>query len=194
MGLFDDVGDFHRKFGLDNDRNTSPTLLPEDVNTFRIEFMMEELNEFRDAIVEDDLYKAADALIDLVYVALGTAHMMGLPFEDLWAAVQRANMAKERATGGDDARSKRRHSLDVVKPEGWRPPDEDIRRIIEERIRTGPTPRTYRIEHDGFVGTRIGDYVTREGKRGVVLQQVGTRVVHVYGERWIVDGGEGGRE
>lgn len=41
------------------------------------------------------------------------------------------------------------------------------------------------IDHDGFVGTIQGSYTTREGKRGVVLQQVGTRVVHVYGEKWI---------
>lgn len=47
---------------------------------------------------------------------------------------------------------------------------------------------TVSIEHDGFVGTVIGHYETREGKRGVVLQQVGTKVVHVYGERWLVDG------
>lgn len=42
----------------------------------------------------------------------------------------------------------------------------------------------HKIEHDGFEGTVIGSYVTREGKRGVVLQQVGTKVVHVYGEKW----------
>lgn len=44
---------------------------------------------------------------------------------------------------------------------------------------------TVKIEHDGFVGNIIGYYTTREGKRGVVLQQEGTRVVHVYGEKWI---------
>ncbi|TPJ57427.1 MULTISPECIES: hypothetical protein [unclassified Mesorhizobium] len=43
----------------------------------------------------------------------------------------------------------------------------------------------HRIEHDGFEGTAQGSYVTREGKHGVVLQQVGTKVVHVYGERWL---------
>lgn len=41
------------------------------------------------------------------------------------------------------------------------------------------------IAHDGFAGDIIGSYVTREGKRGVVVQQDGTRVVHVYGEKWI---------
>lgn len=44
---------------------------------------------------------------------------------------------------------------------------------------------THKIEHDGFVGEVIGHYVTREGKKGVVLQQIGTKVVHVYGEKWL---------
>ena len=42
------------------------------------------------------------------------------------------------------------------------------------------------IDHDGFQGEVIGYYVTREGKAGVVLQQFGTKVVHVYGEKWIL--------
>ncbi|MDQ0505958.1 gas vesicle protein [Xanthobacter agilis] len=43
----------------------------------------------------------------------------------------------------------------------------------------------YQIAHDGFEGEVIGSYRTREGKDGVVLQQVGTRVVHVYGCKWL---------
>lgn len=56
--------------------------------------------------------------------------------------------------------------------------------------------KTFRIEHDGFEGEVIGSYYTREGKRGVVLQQTGTRVVHVYGEKWLklADAGDGGEE
>ena len=44
----------------------------------------------------------------------------------------------------------------------------------------------YTIAHDEFTGTVIGFYETKEGKHGVVMQQVGTKVVHVYGLRWIV--------
>jgi hypothetical protein len=33
---------------------------------------------------------------------------------------------------------------------------------------------------DGFVGNMIGTYSTREGEAGAVLQQIGTKVVHVY--------------
>lgn len=41
------------------------------------------------------------------------------------------------------------------------------------------------IEHDGFAGTVIGHYTRLDGKRGVVMQQDGTNVVHVYGEKWL---------
>jgi len=41
------------------------------------------------------------------------------------------------------------------------------------------------IDHDGFIGRVIGYYERHDGKRGVVLQQEGTRVVHVYGEKWL---------
>jgi len=41
------------------------------------------------------------------------------------------------------------------------------------------------IDHDGFVGRVTGYYERHDGKHGVVLQQEGTRVVHVYGEKWL---------
>lgn len=43
----------------------------------------------------------------------------------------------------------------------------------------------YAIEHDGFVGDVRGHYTRRDGYRGVVLQQDGTNVVHVYGRKWL---------
>jgi hypothetical protein len=66
----------------------------------------------------------------------------------------------------------------------------------ERRVRAAlarPTPKPaggvpsghVEIAHDGFAGDIIGHYTTREGKRGVVVQQDGTRVVHVYGEKWL---------
>ncbi len=44
----------------------------------------------------------------------------------------------------------------------------------------------YRIERDGFVGTVIGHYTRLDGKKGVVVQQDGTNVVHVYGMKWLI--------
>lgn len=60
-----------------------------------------------------------------------------------------------------------------------------IRKTIAD-CRVRPLGNRYRIEHDGFMGTVIGDYVTLEGKSGVVLQLDGARVVHVYGEKWLI--------
>lgn len=120
---FEDVGDFFTKFDLPKYGDAAPRLLDQDLLNFRVRFMMEELEEFQTACEKEDLAKAVDALVDLCYVALGTAHMMHAPFDECWAAVQRANMKKVRAESAADARSTRKHRFDVVKPDGWEPPD-----------------------------------------------------------------------
>ena len=116
---YEDICKFHEKFGLSNDGK--PKILDEHATQFRTKFMYEELEEFIESYNKQDLAGMADALIDLTYVAMGTAYMMGLPWQDLWNEVQRANMSKVRAT--DASQSKRGSSLDVVKPEGWKAPD-----------------------------------------------------------------------
>ena len=119
QGNFEDVQAFHEKFQVP--RALSPRLLDPVTFEFRNKFLQEELDEFVEGFVERDLHKMGDALVDLVYVALGTADIMGLPWDKLWDEVQRANMAKERATRPED--SKRGSTLDVIKPPGWTPPD-----------------------------------------------------------------------
>lgn len=123
---YEDVAAFHEKFGLTY--NGGPRLLDFDVLSFRMKFLEEELGEFIESAAEQDLPGMADALIDLVYVAMGTAYMLGLPWQQLWNEVQRANMSKVRAQSKDE--SKRGSSLDVIKPAGWTGPD--IKRILEE--------------------------------------------------------------
>lgn len=121
--LFQDVGDFHRKFDLPSFPEVGPAFIDGSAFEFRYKFLEEELAELLEAYNDRDLAKVLDALVDLVYVALGTAHLFGLPFNEAWAAVQRANLQKERAASASDPRSKRGHQLDVVKPAGWQPPD-----------------------------------------------------------------------
>lgn len=121
---YDDVGMFHEKFGVPFYGDGRPvTPLDETTYEYRESFMQEELDEFKESRRRGDMAGMADALVDLVYVAMGTGHMMSLPWQQLWDEVQRANMAKERAVSADDSRSKRKNSLDVVKPAGWTPPD-----------------------------------------------------------------------
>lgn len=61
--------------------------------------------------------------------------------------------------------------------EGFQPEQDQIMRAL--------LGARFTIDHDGFVGTVIGYYRRDDGKRGVVLQQDGTKVVHVYGEKWL---------
>lgn len=135
---FYDVFAFHEKFGLIN--HVNPGHLTKAKLQERVEFMLEELLEFAtaagiavdvsaqraldgvciahetsvsDGSTGQSLAGQADALVDLVYVALGTAVMLGLPWDPLWDDVQRANMAKVRGV------THRGHAVDVKKPEGW---------------------------------------------------------------------------
>lgn len=118
---FRDVGLFHERFGLDHAlHEVKPRLISQELVEFRLKFLQEELNELQEGYDTSDLAKIADSLVDLVYVALGTAHLHGLPWEELWAEVQRANMTKQRAERADQ--SARNSTFDVIKPPGWRPP------------------------------------------------------------------------
>lgn len=124
---FKDVKDFHKKFGLPHDGPSKP--LDPEMAAYRIGFMQEELREYIVAYQENDLEKQFDALLDLVYVAMGTAVLHGFPWQEGWDEVQRANMSKVRATSAEQ--SKRGSVYDVVKPEGWRGPD--LKSVLERQ-------------------------------------------------------------
>lgn len=117
--LFEDIIAFHKKFGLEY--NGEPRVLDDELADYRAAFMREEWQEYIDGRVVDDLEEMLDALVDLVYVALGTAYLHGFDFNQAWERVHAANMAKVRATAAEQ--SKRGTAYDVVKPEGWVPPD-----------------------------------------------------------------------
>ena len=118
--MINDIKDFHEKFGLTYEGK--PTELDNAVAMFRIKFMEEELKEYISATLANDLEGQLDALVDLVYVALGTAYLQGLPFQAAWDEVHRANMRKVKA-GPNGEGSKRGSPHDVVKPAGWEGPN-----------------------------------------------------------------------
>lgn len=126
-----DVRVFSQKFGFIT--ADTPGHLAKHKLKERCECMMEELKEFADACgleygydeasssykfspmdPDQNLAAQADALVDLVYFALGTAVMLGLPWQQLWDDVHRANMSKVRGI-----KPTRGHAADVVKPDGW---------------------------------------------------------------------------
>lgn len=120
MNNFEDVKAFHVKYQVPS--SPTPALLDGKTMDYRINFLQEELDELALSYDNNDLEGCADALVDLVYVAMGTAYIMGLPWEKLWDEVQRANMSK-RLAKPDGSDSKRKNPLDVVKPPGWVGPD-----------------------------------------------------------------------
>lgn len=99
----------------------TPGLLDEETMDFRLKFLDEELNEIRDAWAVGDIEEIADGLIDLCIVALGTAAMMGLPFNDMFVEVHEANMRKVRVEHPSE--SKRGNGFDLKKPVDWKGPN-----------------------------------------------------------------------
>lgn len=71
-----------------------------------------------------------DGVCDLVWVAIGLAHNMGLPFDAAFEEVRVTNMAKVDPVTG---RVARREDGKILKPAGWTPPD--ILSIIQEKLK-----------------------------------------------------------
>jgi len=125
-----DVAEFHELI-LNDYAEATPALVSLEYCIERASFLHEELDEFCIASGEGDMVGVADALADLVYVALGTAYKMGLPFDSIWQAVQAANMRKVAGP------TKRGNKVDACKPEGWVGPETAIARAIQRKVDHG---------------------------------------------------------
>ena len=124
--ILKDIDNFHKKYGFEKNEKVDIPNNSELIN-FRTAFLMEELAEYTNAITKKDAAGALDALVDIVYIALGTAWLFNLPFEKAWNEVQKANMSKIRAK---DKTGKRGTKFDVIKPKDWKAPN--IEKIIDE--------------------------------------------------------------
>jgi predicted HAD superfamily Cof-like phosphohydrolase len=129
--MFDAVGEFRTKMKLP--MGITPQLLSAEQTSYFARFIMEELSEYLRANEEQSLVDAADAIVDLVYVTLGCAHAMGLPFEKLFAVVHDANMQKEPAN--EFCRSIRGNQYDVIKPIGWVAPEAEMQAILNNALK-----------------------------------------------------------
>lgn len=178
-----DVIRFHQKFEVPV--AAEPSFLNREAYAFRVKFMQEELDEFQEAHSIGDMHGAADALVDLAYVVHGTAHMMGLPWPQLWGEVQRANITKVRAT--DASQSKRGTALDVIKPPGWVAPDHTA------ALGKGPWPTLgdplqVAVAWLSAAGERLladvrTDFVTQDFCQGLTPEQAKrlfTEAMHIY--------------
>lgn len=113
LGLLEDVKEFHLKVtGMP--MPFSPQMLTGERRLKRGEFLDEELQEFGDATSTAD---QADALVDLIYVALGGLLEMGIHPGEAFKLVHDANMKK---VGGAN---KRGSQYEAAKPAEWKAPD-----------------------------------------------------------------------
>jgi len=126
--VFQDVADFHRRI-IARAPSESPSLISQKFVFERFKFMQEELDEFVTAAFDGDMVGATDGLADLIYVAVGTMYLMGLPTTEIWNAVHSANMRKVRGM------TKRGNAFDAAKPEGWVGPETEIAAAIGEAIK-----------------------------------------------------------
>lgn len=143
MSYFKDVTEFHEKFGIDY--KGKPRELSDDILDFRHKRLLEEVSEIEEAMmlldrgisfldqsrIVEGLEKKLDGLVDLVYIALGTAHLHGFDFDAAWQRVHAANMAKASARDFMHL-SKYKNPNDVIKPPGWQPPD--LRDLVSDHV------------------------------------------------------------
>ena len=122
MTMYEKVKEFRLKLKLPV--SNTPELLQPEHMSFYARFIMEELSELMRAHEKDNLVDAADAITDLIYVAMGCAHHLGLPLEDIFNVVHLANMKQEPGL------TNRGVKQDAQKPTDWVGPEENIALIL----------------------------------------------------------------
>lgn len=80
----------------------------------------EEFDELLQAQRDGDKVEILDALLDIIVVAVGGIHSLGVDAEEGWAEVNNSNLAKIDPETG---LVRKREDGKVLKPEGWQPPD-----------------------------------------------------------------------
>lgn len=117
--MINDVYKFNKEI-IGTEVPIKPTNLSRERFLFALTAMYEELGEFTEACNENKVEDALDAIIDLIYFAIGRAYEMGITeeqFKQCWNLVQQKNMAKKRGA------KNRGTEQDACKPENWIAPD-----------------------------------------------------------------------
>ncbi|MDR1531782.1 MAG: hypothetical protein LBS62_06305 [Clostridiales bacterium] len=124
---YEQVKEFHRKFKVPvKDR---PEAMPAERAAKRCNWMREELDEFMEAA---DICGQADAMIDLIYFALGTLVEIGVEPDALFDIVHAANMSKLWKNGQPCYREDGK----IIKPPGWADPSEKIQTEIARQLQS----------------------------------------------------------
>lgn len=111
------VKEFHIKFGHPVGEHPKP--INSDRAMKRYHWMLEEITEFIEA---DEIVEQADAMIDVIYFALGTLVEMGIRPDSLFDIVQTANMAKLWPDGKPHCNAEGK----TIKPSTWEDPHKKL--------------------------------------------------------------------
>lgn len=110
-----DVQAFMRKMKIDY--SGVPRKLEGHLNEAREGMLGEEFKEYTEACAFLDSAAEFDALLDIIYVAIGTIQSHGWNFAEGWRRVHAANMKKQFVPKLENGKQ------GVVKPKGWKAPD-----------------------------------------------------------------------
>lgn len=119
MGIQNDVNKFME--AADQRVTLTPQRIfdPTDPQTqLYMSLVQEEFDETMDAFVKGDTIEVADGIADLVWVLMGLASSVGIPFDQVWDEVRASNMSKVV-----DGKLMKREDGKVMKPEGYFRPD-----------------------------------------------------------------------
>ena len=99
------------------------------VSDLRLALIEEEYAEFMEALNWGDNVFIAKEAADLVYVVVGTLIARGIPFNEVFAALQQSNMTKV----GPHGQVTRREDGKILKGENFKPAEDMIREILEQK-------------------------------------------------------------
>lgn len=97
-----------------------------EVFDLRIKLLDEEYYELIEALNWGDKVQIAKELADLVFVVVGTAVVLDIPFNEVFAALQVSNMTKI----GPDGKVNLREDGKVLKGESFKPAEDLIKEIL----------------------------------------------------------------
>lgn len=118
--MIENINSLNEKFNINADVKSLPPELKDQYLAFRINFLIEELQELQLAHAEKDSENIVDALIDIIYIALGTLNTFEIDTQKAWDRVHFANMLKEK--GKKEGRKNNLNFPDLKKPKDWRGP------------------------------------------------------------------------
>lgn len=118
------VKEFQKKFN--HPVSCTPVVMSNERAKKRYDWMLEEIDEFIEA---KDIVEQADAMIDLIYFALGTLVEMGIKPDSLFEIVHMANMSKLWEDGKPHYNKGK-----IIKPLTWEDPYDKLAEEIKKQM------------------------------------------------------------